>query len=244
MVKRLVAMIPPHRVYVEPFCGSAKLLFSKPPASAEVINDIHHDLMNFFRVVKHRPAALAEMLARSPVHRSEFARLKALKGTDNELCQAYRFFYLTRHSFATKGEHLRQDPPCNIGAVRASLRGASRRLAAVLIECRDFQLVVKRYDSRETFFYCDPPYAEFSENGRYVAGGGDAIFAMLSRIKGKFLLSYNWDPKIASDMRKLGFFVSRISTRYSLNNKRGAHKPVVEMLVRNYVLKGQRSNGG
>jgi DNA adenine methylase len=45
---------------VEVFCGSAKLLFAKPPSRWEVINDVNDDLLNFFRVVKHRPSELAE----------------------------------------------------------------------------------------------------------------------------------------------------------------------------------------
>src|SRR4051812_38756618 len=54
--RQLMAVIPPHKAYVEVFCGSAKLLFAKKPSHWEIINDFNGDLINFFRVVRHRPA--------------------------------------------------------------------------------------------------------------------------------------------------------------------------------------------
>ena len=37
--KRLAALLPPHRTYVEPFAGSAAVFFAKSPAEVEVLND-------------------------------------------------------------------------------------------------------------------------------------------------------------------------------------------------------------
>lgn len=46
--------------YIEPFCGSAALLLAKPkPASLEVIGDANGFIANFWRAVKHQPAAVA-----------------------------------------------------------------------------------------------------------------------------------------------------------------------------------------
>src|SRR5579872_3220874 len=47
--------------YIEPFCGSAAVLLAKPcPASLEVVCDASGFIANFWRAVKHRPAAVAE----------------------------------------------------------------------------------------------------------------------------------------------------------------------------------------
>ena len=47
--------------YIEPFCGSAAVLLAAPkPASLEVVCDGSGFIANFWRAVKHQPAAVAE----------------------------------------------------------------------------------------------------------------------------------------------------------------------------------------
>lgn len=47
--------------YIEPFCGGAAMLLHAPAvASLEVINDYNGFVANFWRAVKHQPAAVAE----------------------------------------------------------------------------------------------------------------------------------------------------------------------------------------
>ena len=62
-------------------------------------------------------------------------------------------------------------------------------------ECLDFETHIKKYDSKETLFYCDPPY--FSTEKMYYRGdehfgqkGHQRLADMLKNIKGKFILSY------------------------------------------------------
>jgi DNA adenine methylase len=48
-------VLPPHRVYVEPFFGSGAVLFAKVPTSHEVVNDLDGNVVCFFRVLRERP---------------------------------------------------------------------------------------------------------------------------------------------------------------------------------------------
>ncbi|GIV51392.1 MAG: hypothetical protein KatS3mg038_1913 [Candidatus Kapaibacterium sp.] len=50
-VHRIVALMPPHHIYVEPFGGAATVLLNKPPSPVEVYNDIDEGLVGFFRVL-------------------------------------------------------------------------------------------------------------------------------------------------------------------------------------------------
>src|SRR5262245_1274202 len=89
--KTLLALIPQHKAYVEVFAGSAKLLFAKEPSHWEIINDINGDLVNFFRVAKHRPGELAELLEHDLVAAGRFAELRASATCENEIERALRF---------------------------------------------------------------------------------------------------------------------------------------------------------
>src|SRR4051812_9447877 len=180
--KVLLQLIPKHRAYVEVFAGSAKLLFAKEPSRWEVINDVNDDLLNFFRVVKHRPSELAESMEREFVGKARFAELRAdiqnVHNSRNEIERAMSFLYLAWYSFGAKGEHFtghtieqleKMAHPIrrSISIVREVLQQTAGRLSNVLVDRRDFADCIDRYDSRDTFFYLDPPYTAFQPNGRY-----------------------------------------------------------------------------
>jgi DNA adenine methylase len=49
LAKRLVAMMPPHLHYVEPFAGGLSVLLAKDPEGvSEVVNDLDGELSNFW----------------------------------------------------------------------------------------------------------------------------------------------------------------------------------------------------
>ncbi|MCK6589712.1 MAG: DNA adenine methylase, partial [Polyangiaceae bacterium] len=52
LADRLVAMLPAHKTYVEPFAGSAAVLFAKEPAEVEVINDADLEIADAYRLLK------------------------------------------------------------------------------------------------------------------------------------------------------------------------------------------------
>ena len=63
--------------YIEIFGGSGAVLLGKEPSKFEVYNDIEGELVNFFRVVKNRPAELLLELDLLPLNsREEFATLQ------------------------------------------------------------------------------------------------------------------------------------------------------------------------
>ena len=64
LAKRLVALLPPHKTYVEPFAGSAAVLFAKDPAETEVINDADLEIAQAYRLIKRLSRKQIERLRR------------------------------------------------------------------------------------------------------------------------------------------------------------------------------------
>lgn len=163
LVKELVPLLPPHRMYVELFCGGGALLCAKQPSQAEVINDRNSDLVNLFRVVKYHLEPLLQELDWNLNSRAEFADLKEQRGL-TDIQRAARWFLRMKNGFGGAPDHF-GTAKVGGGAAFSSkegrlalLRAFNRRLDKVVIENLDWQECVSYYDSKTTVFFCDPPY--------------------------------------------------------------------------------------
>jgi DNA adenine methylase len=81
--------------YIEPFCGSASVLFGRPSShdwrsKVETINDIDGYITNFFRTVKHEPEALVERLDWPVSELDLHARRKLLSESRDGLTERLR----------------------------------------------------------------------------------------------------------------------------------------------------------
>src|SRR5262245_22014218 len=55
LAHQIVALMPRHTHYVEPYAGGMAVLFAKPcEGVSEVVNDLNGDLMNFWRVLQDK----------------------------------------------------------------------------------------------------------------------------------------------------------------------------------------------
>ena len=242
LTKTLLARLPAHKVYVEVFAGSAKLLFAKPASPCEVMNDLNGEVTNFFRVAKHRPAELAECFDREIVHAGRFRELHDFTGQEDELHRALRFAYLVWYSYGAKGEHfaggsakmVTSRPVRSLDRIRGLLDGTAARLRSVLIEQRDFAEVLQRYDTPETHFYLDPPYVHFGNLTRYealTAERREELFGLLARLQGTFCMSFDDCSEIRELSRRHGFQVEHVEVSYWLANTPGSRGRRGEVLV-------------
>jgi len=169
IVPKILKLIPPHNVYVEVFGGAACLLFNKEPARVEVYNDINGELVNFFRVLRDdtKWKILQEKLALTPYARAEFEEAcRAPTGELDDVERARRFYVRVQMSFGGKGKTfgyaVAKNLPLSYYNKIALFPAFHDRLKNVIIENDDFEKIFRRYDSPETFFFCDPPYIRHS----------------------------------------------------------------------------------
>ena len=95
----------------------------------------------------------------------------------------------------------------------------------------DFVNVINTYDNKNTFFFLDPPYSELKKSWGYnnLSITADELFKILSKIKGKFLMTYDYNLNNIN-LFKTKFNVYEIETRYSLNIK----CKTKEIIITNY----------
>lgn len=105
----LAAQLPPHRVYIEPFGGSAAVLLARAtPAPVEIYNDLDDGLVTLFRVLRD-PNQFAEFYRRAqllPYSRVEYLRCRATgRESDDPIERALRWYAVARWSYSGHWGH-------------------------------------------------------------------------------------------------------------------------------------------
>lgn len=210
LASKLVAMMPPHTHYVEPFAGGLSVLLEKNPEGvSEVVNDLNYELTNFWSALQGE-ASFAEFKRRvDAVPFSEvewdgsFAEASATGGMTGH---AVAFFVRCRQSLAGRMKafaslsrtRTRRGMNEQASAWLTTVEGLSavhERLKRVVVLNRDALDVIRQQDGPETLFYLDPPYLHETRatTGEYAhemtADDHRSLLGAITGIKGKFLLS-------------------------------------------------------
>lgn len=169
----LLPLLPECHHYCEPFAGSAAVLLNRRPSPIETYNDLDGEVCNFFRILREQRDALTEAIALTPFSREEFSIACELDPTQSLFERARRFYVRARQvrtglaQTASVGRWANCKDTSRAGmsgVVSRWLGGVDGlphiggRLLRVQIENRPAVDVVRLYDSKETLFYCDPPY--------------------------------------------------------------------------------------
>jgi len=235
----VISCFPDHTTYVDVFGGAASILIAKEPSKGEVFNDKNEEVVNFFRVVKHRPAELAER-SKHWIHSRKLGQeTRQLPPPVDEIERAFRSWVMLADSFGGMGANfgMARRGVHSVTRARMHLTMVAERLKSVHIECLNFDKCIAIYDHPETFFYCDPPYRG--------TRGGDTNYDQLTddewktlanvlkKIEGKFLLSSNADPFVLSLFKR--FHVRPIEVPVTLARKK-LLEARREVLIANYRL--------
>ena len=265
VVGRLLLLMPYHKVYVEPFGGSAALLFNKPRSAIEVYNDIDGELVNLFRVIKDedRFNEFRRRVELTLYSRAEQREAQEARGRGGKVDRAVNMYVAIMQGISGSGER-------GLGVGKTELRDGMNaathaylrcvamlpevyeRLRGVTVEAGGYREVIERYDGGRTFFYIDPPYVmdkrkegleykhEFSKREH------EGLLATLRQVEGKVLIS-GYDNELYRELEGEGWDTLSWSSKLgAMTIKKGGKRPPrVETVWANYDLpRGVYDKGG
>lgn len=178
---------------------------------------------------------LTNLLNYMPYSRSLWQEIRANWKQGNipgdEIEQVAQWFYLNRSTYGADMRHGGFAVPSTTGRNPAqsfrtaidSLENIARRLRNVTIENLSYAECIRRYDSQDTLFYCDPPYLNaehyygkdtFTQEDHY------KLAELLHGIKGKAMVSH-YQNSLYDDLYR-GW------NRYGYSSFKGSHKSTGE----------------
>jgi DNA adenine methylase len=166
--RRIVPLLPPHTIYVEPFFGGGSVLLRKPRSEVEIAGDLNPALIGFYKCLQNQTQELIERARSIPYTPESFAwacetddlNLGPVESAARFIVKACMSRGGLGRSFAWS-ERLRGGQPGDKNAWDTFLQELPRishRLERVEIYHSDAPDLIQQFDSPDTLHYCDPPY--------------------------------------------------------------------------------------
>jgi DNA adenine methylase len=191
--KLILAHVPSHSTYIEPFAGGGSIFFAKPKVDFNQLNDIDGELINVYLTIRDNPEKLINFLQRRLEKESRIPEIltkavsigdplpatKELHGffkhefkAQNDLERAGRWFYLNRTSYS--GIMNSQNMYWGYGDKYSmqpknwpkNIIRTSQKLQGVEITNLDFEYVIDNAPDGALLFL-DPPYFNADQDKFY-----------------------------------------------------------------------------
>lgn len=255
----IIPLLPDHfSTYVEPFVGGGALLFEIQPKKA-IVNDLNHELINLYKVIKDNPNELLLLLEEHELNNSEeyFYQIRALdrsKSYDDmsDVEKAARIIYLNKTCYnglfrvnqsgqfnSPYGKY--KNPNIVNKPVVLAMANYFQNNNITLLN-GDYKMALKKL-RKGAFVYFDPPYMPISSSSSftgYTENGFDKKQQIelkeecdkLNSRGIKFLLS-NSDHPFIRDLYK-DYEIITVRAKRSINSNSNKRGEINEVLVRNY----------
>ena len=216
--QKIIAMIPSHKIYCEPYFIQDTLFFTKGRSQVEILNDSNSNLLSFYKVCqdKEQFLLLHDKIKNTLNFESEYRRaLRILKSSPSQSDSAVDTAWAVWAYF-----NLCSSKPTGQWQLDCSLRSCGKddvnarrncfskeifgRFNAVQISNRDPLAVLRQADGTETFFYIHTPILSMKNKNEKEAV--HTLFESLSDIKGKFILKSRKSRLLTSYIRKNNWY--------------------------------------
>ena len=238
-------------ISIEGFIGGGSLFwYNDNPLKNQVINDISPDLYNWYITVKNEYELLNYAIQKTVYSRELYEKCLFIRNKPSlfsNVERAVATYIIYNQGFAGAGHKWgfdRDKDSTSSTFYRRKKEFATgiyqKKIKDTTIENMNILLLIQKYDSKDSFFYLDPPYvnSDMGSYDGYSLKDYTSLLELLTKIKGKFMLS-NYNSKLlTSYCEKHDWALSShekslvISNNGLKNGTNTARK--IEVLVTNY----------
>jgi DNA adenine methylase len=216
----IVPLIPSHKIYVELFAGTSAIFFSKEKAEMNVLNDLDKSVINKYKVLLKSPDNLEsynkdlntkdkirhfyDHHSNNPQNELLLEKITSCNGFGSKPVTYANMIYKSSNPYNSLVKHLPE--------YKELLKG-------VKLETKDYEKIVDKYDSPDTFFFIDPPYENTNTTFGYAEDKNFDFIRLrkvLDKIKGSFLLTINDSPQVRSLFK--GFKLTPVKIQSGFRN--------------------------
>jgi DNA adenine methylase len=217
VAKRLIAFVPPHTEYREPFLGGGGVFLRKEKARSNWLNDLHPGLCAFWKAVKDHFDAFAALCRVQDAHdlretfrywTEERRDLMQLAGDEQLIERAVQYYFINRTVWTgrvvfdprRKSRLYFSNPDGwgNLDRKLANLALCSQKLQRVRLTCQSFEECLAGA-TPNTFIYADPPYIRDSLDtptsklyeGHFTLGQHERLRDLLEASPAQVMASYD-----------------------------------------------------
>jgi DNA adenine methylase len=240
LAKEIISRIPTdHKLYASVFAGGAAEFFAKEPSEVEVLNDINKELINFYKVVQSNFIELEKMIKISLHSRTIHSDASVIYNSPHlfsdvqRACQSFSSMLDGSWGYDKK----KNTTSLKIHNKRVAFtEDYAIRLQNVQLECADALYIIQSRDTKDSFFYCDPPYynSDCAHYKGYSQDDFQQLLRTLANIKGRFLLSSYPSEILTEYIKKRGWYSIQFDQKVSVS--KGYGKKKTEVLTANYPL--------
>jgi DNA adenine methylase len=257
--KLILAGLPTHDRYCEPFAGGASIFFAKKIVSQNILNDLDGELINTYLVIRDQVEALIGLLDGIPATKELHKFYKFEYQAKNPLERAFRWYYLNRISYSGimkmencywgYGEKYSMRPE----NWARHLRTVSDKIQKVSFLNRDFETLIDELPD-DYFLFVDPPYFNADQDKFYTCSFSKTDHQRLANVllrnsqRLKFLLTYDNSPMIremyawchSQEEREWNYTIARTDDQRNqkklVDGHEGTRSKGREIFISNYDL--------
>lgn len=237
MLDDILKLIPPSlSLYVEPFAGGAALFWNIDFEKA-ILNDLDKGLIQAYSLIK-----------KSSSNPSDYPIVEGIQNVQNFVDKNYtrnedklmKFLFLQCNVFGSLPGKTKIYKGVSHQRKLNNIQLYKDKLKNTTLLSQDYKKVIQKYDSPDTFFFLDPPYAKSKGLYKDDIIDYDELERILATIKGKFMLTLNDSPRFRKLFSK--FNVKGISVR-SPSNIEQFQRQRQELIITNYNTTNKMQGG-